>query len=79
MKGQLSAEMLILIVVILAVVALVSTQLFKTGQKLGTEIDSKTDTIVNESKACSYFGEYCSTRVLCCSGAGACNNNKCTS
>ncbi|MEK6982154.1 MAG: hypothetical protein AABX38_04450 [Candidatus Micrarchaeota archaeon] len=77
MKGQLSAEMLILIVVLLAVVALVSTQLFKTGQKLGTQIDSGTDVLIDSSKTCAYKDEYCSTRVLCCSGDICPTSGKC--
>jgi uncharacterized protein (UPF0333 family) len=45
MKGQLSAEMLILIVVILAIVAIAATQLMGTAKETGGNIQNQTDRI----------------------------------
>jgi len=44
-RGQLSAEMLILIVVVLAVVAIVAAQLIQTAQTGGEEIEEETGEI----------------------------------
>jgi Sec-independent protein translocase protein TatA len=47
MKGQLSAEMLILIVVVLAVVALAATQLMGTAKETGKSIQEQTSRVRN--------------------------------
>lgn len=43
MKGQLSAEMLLLIVVLLAVVAIVAAQVMGSAQEAGSKIDEKSE------------------------------------
>src|SRR3989338_2907794 len=78
MKGQLSAEMLILIVVVLAVVALVASQLMKTGEETSKAIEESSGKIINatevnlkksagasctENKECK--SDYCSTDDTC--------------
>lgn len=49
MKAQLSAEMLILIVVVLAVIALVGAQLLSTAKEGGKTIDTGSSTIFNKT------------------------------
>jgi uncharacterized protein (UPF0333 family) len=43
MRGQLSAEMLILITVVLAVVAIVAMQMIGTAEKTGATLGNQTD------------------------------------
>jgi len=59
-RGQLSAEMLILLVLILALVAIVYTQMTKTVNKAGEGVDVKTwDTL--------HAGSYCTSIDECTS------------
>lgn len=60
-RGQLSAEMLILLVIILALVAIVFTQLNKVGDKTAASIDAKTDQLT----AAANYGPACSTDSDC--------------
>ncbi|MEW6035522.1 MAG: hypothetical protein AB1529_02825 [Candidatus Micrarchaeota archaeon] len=56
MKGQLSAEMLIMIVVIMAVVAIAATQLIGTAKETGENIKNQTKSL-NELTAKALKGE----------------------
>lgn len=49
MKGQLSAEMIILIAVILAVVAIVAIQMTKTAQGAGSAVENQSSSILNRT------------------------------
>ena len=73
MRAQLSAEMLILIVVVLAVIALVASQLFGTAKKGGEKVENQTETIFwkseqmiksNEGEPCK-DDEDCKTPLQC--------------
>ncbi|MFA5050211.1 MAG: class III signal peptide-containing protein [Candidatus Micrarchaeia archaeon] len=77
MKGQLSAEMLVLIAVILAIVAIVSYQLISTAQKGSEKIESQADSIFDSAKELSKAkeGQYCVSDEQCLSGM--CFDNKC--
>jgi uncharacterized protein (UPF0333 family) len=77
MKGQLSAEMLILIVVILAVVAIVASQLLSTAQAGGDQVKSQGDSILGKADAASKAkqGEFCVKAEDCLSGS--CYQNSC--
>jgi uncharacterized protein (UPF0333 family) len=55
-KGQLSAEMLILLVLILALVAIVYTQMTKTVSNAAAGVDVKSWDILHAGNACS--GEF---------------------
>ena len=79
MKGQLSAEMLILIVVLLAVVALVASQLTKTTEKTGKSLEAQSNIIVERSEAAvkSKEGEFCSEDNQCLSGSCNTEDFKC--
>lgn len=70
MKGQLSAEMLILIVVVIAVVAIAASQLMKTTENTGNKMDQeagklfdKTDNALKEKE-----GGICASDEDCISG-----------
>ncbi|MEM4166453.1 MAG: hypothetical protein QW153_01360 [Candidatus Bilamarchaeaceae archaeon] len=52
MKGQLSAEMLILIVVIIAIVAIAATQLLNQAKSAAQQINSTSTSIMEKAKIC---------------------------
>lgn len=66
-KAQLSAEMLILIVVVLAVIALVGSQLLSTANKGGEQLNQGTDTMFWKSgeQVKSAEGEPCKDNENC--------------
>lgn len=49
MKGQLSAEMIILLAVILAVVAIVALQLTKTAESASSAVDNQSSHIIDRT------------------------------
>lgn len=79
MKAQLSAEMLILIVVVLAIVALVASQLTKATEKTGRGLETQSDIIINRSEATvkARPGEFCSEDSQCLSNQCDTDNFKC--
>lgn len=78
MKGQLSAEMLILIAVIIAVVAIASTRLITTAQDSSEQIDNQSDRMLEKSAEAvkGDRGDFCIDKDDCMDGLG-CNNRKC--
>jgi len=72
MKGQLSAEMLILIAVIIAVVAIAATRLISTAEKSSDSIDKQTnETLDMTTKAVKGKpGDFCTADTHCA-------NNRC--
>ncbi len=79
MKGQLSAEMLILIVVIIAIVGIAALQLIKTAKDAGSEINKSTKNLfgtVTEGTMSSQ-GEPCVDNDQCKDGL-TCQNNVCS-
>jgi hypothetical protein len=77
MKGQLSAEMLILIVVILAVVAIVANQLIGTAQKTSASIGTQSTAILDKTNEAvkAKPGDFCVKSDDCTSGR--CSDNVC--
>jgi hypothetical protein len=53
MRGQLSAEMLILLALILALVFIVYTQLSKSVNNAGNAVDQQTGQLMTATAACS--------------------------
>ncbi len=70
MKGQLSAEMLIMIVVILAIVGIAASQLLGTAKETGASIDNQTERInrLAAESMKSDAGEACVDDSDCLSG-----------
>jgi len=70
MKGQLSAEMLLLIVVILAIVAIVATQLIGSAKSTSKTIHNQTNTIVQKANNAilGQNGDVCVNDADCASG-----------
>ena len=50
MKGQLSAEMLIVLAIILGLVLIAFTQMTKSTKEIGAAVDKKTDTLVAQAQ-----------------------------
>ncbi len=78
MKGQLSAEMLILVVVIMAVIMIAATQLIGTAKDTGKSITEKTAKIndITDQAIKAKTGETCITSDDCESGS-SCENYVC--
>ena len=70
MKGQISAEMIVLLVVILALVALVATNLMKSAETLGGGIEEKMN------KTAEAIAQSCTVDLECPSGK-TCVNGRC--
>jgi Sec-independent protein translocase protein TatA len=77
MKGQLSAEMLILIVVVLAIVGIAATQLVGTAKDTGASIRNQTDRIdrLTTEAMKSQSGEACVSDDDCI--GGLCEDYRC--
>lgn len=80
MRGQLSAEMLILIVVVLAVVAIAATQLMGSAKETSKNIQNQSDRInlMTAEAIKSAEGEYCMYDEDCREGL-SCQDYRCTS
>jgi uncharacterized protein (UPF0333 family) len=80
MKGQLSAEMLILVAVIIAVVAIAATQLIGSAKKSSTQAAQQADAVLarTENAMKAPVGEFCSQDKDCKSNDCECPSD-CTS
>ncbi len=79
MKGQLSAEMLILIAVIVAVVAIAATRLITTAKASSEQVGNQSDEISSmaENSLKAKPGEFCVRDSGCLSGACGCPEPEC--
>lgn len=80
MRGQLSAEMLIIITVILAIVLIMASQLIGSAKNTSSNIDNQTgriDKMTNQASK-SQEGGYCFEDQDCQNGL-RCDRNKCVS
>ena len=80
MKGQLSAEMLIVLVVILGVAVLVASVMLKSANKAAEKIGQKTDDVLNSADASAMkgaAGEFCVSDSDCKSGKCDSYSKKC--
>lgn len=69
MRGQISAEMLILLAVVLAIVALAAAYLMDVGKKAGGEVQERTDEILEGSAGgAGAAGSECESNSDCVSG-----------
>ncbi len=70
MKGQLSAEMLLLIVVILAVVAIVATHVLSSAREAGSQISEQSEDLYEkvDTGMKAREGEFCTEDDDCLSG-----------
>lgn len=78
MKGQLSAEMLILVVVIFAIVAIAAVQMVSTAKETGGNIQNQTERLnaLTAEAIKSPEGGPCITSDDCEDGY-ACDDNRC--
>ncbi len=77
MKGQLSAEMLIILAVVLAVALLLASEMMKSAGTATGNVENKTGAIFNKTNV-GGVGDYC-TDDSGCAGTLKCVNNKCAS
>ena len=77
MRGQLSAEMMILIVVVLAIVAIAATQLIGSAKDAGEQISTQSDDLYEKTSAAmkGSEGDFCVDDEDCLSES--CTDNKC--
>ena len=66
MKGQLSAEMLIILVVVLGLAVVLASVMMDAAKKGGDEIDRQTNLTISAGKGAT--GTYCIDTVDCRSG-----------
>lgn len=81
-KGQLSAEMLILLAVILALVLLVASQLLKTANTASEKVEKSSQSVFDKSDAAieaakGNSGDYCATNDDCKSGFCSTTDGRC--
>jgi len=78
MKGQLSAEMLVLVVVVFAIVAIAAIQLIGTAKRTGLNIQNQTQKLGDMTAEAikSPAGGYCITSDDCQNGID-CSENRC--
>ena len=79
MRGQLSAEMLILITVVLAIVAIAASQLIGTAKDAGEHIENESEGLYTKTSEAMKgdAGDFCVDAEDCLSGL-SCDENKCT-
>ena len=72
MRGQLSVEMLVVLVVILGLVIIVASTMMKSANKASEKIDEKTGAVLSASGgAVGASGDYCVADTDC--GSGSCD------
>ncbi len=80
MKAQLSAEMLIILVVILGLAVLVASVMLKSGKQAADSIEQKTEQVIAASEDTMVKGEsgdYCVNDADCESGSCDTYSKKC--
>ncbi len=79
-KGQLSAEMLVVLVVILGLAVILASTLMKSASKAANAADQKTDAVLqasNSSVINGASGDYCATDSDCASNSCDTYTKKC--
>ena len=72
MRGQLSVEMLVVLVVILGLVIIVASTMMKSADKASEKIDEKTGAVLSASEGrTGASGDYCVADADC--GSGSCD------
>jgi len=80
LRGQLSVEMLVILVIILSLAALVASVLLKSANKAADKVEQKTESVLNASDkpyAAGAAGDYCATDSDCRSGSCNTYSSKC--
>ena len=68
MKAQLSAEMILLLVVLLAVVAMVASNLMNSSEKASEAFTNSTDKVIDATSKTCVMDEQCSENERCVNG-----------
>lgn len=80
MKGQVSAEMLILLAVVVAIVAIAATYLMNAGKGAGEQVESQTNSTLGKVSDMSKGeeGDYCVEGERDCRSGVCGSDGKCT-
>ena len=79
-KGQLSAEMLVVLVVILGLAVILASTMLKSANKAASSADAKTDAVLQASDSGvtkGISGDYCAADADCTSGSCDTYTKKC--
>jgi len=79
-KGQLSAEMLVVLVVILGLAVILASTMMKSASKAATAADQKTNAVLEASDSGvtkGISGDYCAVNADCASGSCDTYTKKC--
>ena len=79
-RGQLSAEMLIVLVVILGLAVILASVMLKSANKAASAVEEKTNSVIAASNASSVkvaSGGYCTADSDCESNSCGAYSNKC--
>ena len=79
-KGQLSAEMLVVLVVILGLAVILASTMLKSAGKAAASADAKTNAVLEASDsgvAKGVSGDYCTADPDCASGSCDAYTKKC--
>jgi uncharacterized protein (UPF0333 family) len=78
-RGQLSVEMLLLLVVILGLAILVASTMMKSAAKASEKVEQKTDTVLGagDTGAKGAAGDYCVSNADCSSSSCDTYSRKC--
>jgi len=79
-KGQLSAEMLVVLVVILGLAVILASTLMKSANKAAASADAKTNAVLEASDAGvakGVAGDYCASNADCSSDSCDTYTKKC--
>ena len=78
MRGQLSAEMLIVLVLVLGLAIFLASTMYKSAEKTGAAIDRKTDNLTKgDVFSLKTEGEACAANSECASGTCSESTGKC--
>ena len=80
MRGQLSAEMLIVLVVILGLAVILASVMLKSANKAAANVEQKTNTVIGASNAGmvkAAAGDYCVVDADCETNSCDTYSNKC--
>ncbi len=77
-KGQLSAEMLILITVVLAIVAIAASQMLSSAKGAAEQIEEQGSALEESTSAAMICGNSCSDDGDCSEPCSECRNGFCS-
>jgi len=78
MRGQLSAEMLIMVTVVLAIVAIAASQLLSGASGAADQIETQSDSLYNTTSTAMSCGKPCTVDDECGEPCPVCSHGYCS-